>query len=120
MHEQPTPSGIPLDRLRVDERYWPKGASEVVRRWLVEEYDPATMPPLVVSEREDGYYVIELADAEHRDLEASMEALWEAVQLDPEWVRFMPPSVVRRELGVELDVHLFYEQRRREADEGGA
>lgn len=56
MTDQPTP--VPLDQLRVDERYWPQGASEVVRRWLAEEYDPSTMPPLVVAKREDGHYVL--------------------------------------------------------------
>jgi hypothetical protein len=50
--------GIPLDELRVDERYWPKGASELVRRWLAEDYDPATMPPLIVAAYEGAFYVL--------------------------------------------------------------
>jgi hypothetical protein len=59
--------GIPINRLRVDERFWPKGSSEVVRRWIAEDYDAATMPPLVVAEREDGYSVLGWEAAEDEE-----------------------------------------------------
>ncbi len=47
---------IRIEQFRVDERYWPKGASELVRRWLAEDYDPVTMPPLAVVPQEDGTF----------------------------------------------------------------
>jgi len=57
--DTPTPGEVPLDEIRVDESYWGAGASEVVRRWLAEDYDPRVMPQLVVSRRADGFsYVL--------------------------------------------------------------
>ena len=56
MQDQPTP--VSITELRIDERYWPKGSSEVVRRWIAEEYDPETMPPLIVSAKIDGKYLL--------------------------------------------------------------
>jgi len=43
-----------LDEIRVDERHWGDGASEV-RRWIVEDYDPETMPHLVMGQQDDGF-----------------------------------------------------------------
>ena len=56
---EPSREDVPVEDLRVDERYWGAGTSEPVRRWLNENYDPKTMPPLAVSDRGNGrFYVL--------------------------------------------------------------
>lgn len=47
-----------IDQMRVDETYWPPGSTERVRRFLSEEYDPQTMPPLLASRRPDGFVYV--------------------------------------------------------------
>lgn len=47
-----------IDDMRVDETYWPSGSTERVRRFLAQEYDPDTMPPLLASKRPDGFVYI--------------------------------------------------------------
>jgi hypothetical protein len=60
---------VPLDEIRVDERYWPKGSSEIVRRWLAEDYRPGVMPPLHLARVDGVYYVIGWeADDDHDTL----------------------------------------------------
>jgi len=69
-------SAYPVDRMRVDERYWPKGASELVLGFLRDEYDPATMPQLIVVtiEGSDGLYSVIGWDTDDEG-----EALFQAV-----------------------------------------
>ena len=47
MKFQPDATGhVRLSDLNIDEDYWPKGSTEIIRRWLAENYNHETMPTL--------------------------------------------------------------------------
>ena len=53
MQDEPTPRD--LDDLVFGD-YWPPGSPDLVREFLRTEYDPETMPPLIISRTPEGEF----------------------------------------------------------------